>query len=369
MEKIKFLDLQELNRGLRSELLLAIEGVVDSGWYVRGTELVSFERSFADWVGAKFCAGVGNGLDAITIILRGYIELGMLKEGQEVVVPANTYIASILAILHAKLKPVLVEPALSTYNIDPNLIEPHISKNTKAILAVHLYGRPCEMTEINNLAKSHNLLVIEDAAQGHGGQYKNRSIGNLGDAAAFSFYPGKNLGALGDAGAITTNDADLNAVVKAVANYGSAEKYVNDYIGYNSRLDELQAAVLSVKIKAIEAELRERRRIAAIYLSEIRNDKIILPDVNHVLSHHALHLFVVRVQNNRDEFIKYLDAHGIETVIHYPVAPHKQKALRDYSQLSLPITELIHDTIVSIPLNSALSDADISRIVSAINNY
>ncbi|MDA9937684.1 DegT/DnrJ/EryC1/StrS family aminotransferase [bacterium] len=369
MNDVRFLDLQALNLSVRGELECAIKTVIESGWYIRGKQVGLFEDSFANWIGSKFCTGVGNGLDAITLILRAYIELGSIKEGQEIIVPGNTYIATIIAVIHAKLKPILVEPSISTYNIDVDLIERNITKNTKAILAVHLYGRPCEMEKINCIAKAHNLIVIEDAAQAHGGKKDGKFVGNLADAAAFSFYPGKNIGALGDAGAVTTNNEKLNTMVKSLGNYGSAEKYVNDYLGYNSRLDELHAAALLVKLTIIERELSERRRIAKSYLTYMKNDHIILPQIRHILDDHALHLFVIRVHKKRENLLTHLKSKNIQYMIHYPIPPHKQAAMKDYSEIKLPITELIHDTVVSIPLNSTLSNSDVERVIEAINTY
>lgn len=367
MKRIKFLDLQSINKSYEAKLITAAERVIKSGWYIRGNCVNEFEAKFSSYVGTKYCVGVGNGLDAITLTLRGYIELGVIQENSEVIVPSNTYIATILAIIHAKLRPVLVEPSIDTYNIDPSNIERCITTKTSAIVAVHLYGRLCDMNRINQIASSHNLVVIEDAAQAHGGKCNNKNAGNLSDAGAFSFYPGKNLGALGDAGAVTTNNESLYNVIRELGNYGSSQKYSNVLLGVNSRLDELQAAFLQVKLECIERELVQRRTIAKRYLQHIKNKQVILPNIHGIIKDHALHLFTIRVKENRDAFVKKLYNAGIETVIHYPIPPHRQKALEIFSRLNLPIADEIHRTIMSIPLNSALSDVDVDHIIETIN--
>jgi dTDP-4-amino-4,6-dideoxygalactose transaminase len=367
---IKFLDLKKTNQPFELAFQEKMKLFLENGWYILGNEVKQFEESFASYCGAKYCIGVGNGLDALVLIFKGYIQLGKLKKGDEVIVPANTYIASILAILEADLVPVLVEPRIETYNINPDLIEAKITNKTKAILAVHLYGQLAEMESINNIAKKHNLLVIEDAAQAHGAESNSTKAGNFGNAAGFSFYPGKNLGALGDGGAITTNDAALAEVLFAMRNYGSKVKYHNEIIGVNSRLDELQAAFLNVKLPFLEVENEKRRSIAKRFMSEIKNDKIILPTLSlrGTKQSHVFHLFVIRTKK-RDELANYLKEKGVETMIHYPIAPHKQKALLECNNLSFPITEKIHDEVLSIPLNSILSDEHLDVIISTLNKY
>lgn len=341
---------------------------LEGGWYILGNEVKQFETDFATYCGNKHCIGVGNGLDALVLIFKAYIHLGKLQKGDEIIVPANTYIASILAILQADLVPVLVEPRLETYNINPEEIEAKITSKTKAILPVHLYGQLCEMKAINEIAQKHNLLVIEDAAQAHGSQFsENEKAGNLGHAVAFSFYPGKNLGALGDAGAITTNDDALAEVLFSMRNYGSKVKYENEIIGVNSRLDELQAAFLSIKLKQLDSENEFRRSMAKRYLSEIKNDKIVLPTWDFS-QNHVFHLFVIRT-SNRLALQNYLKENGIETMIHYPIPPHQQKALANWNQLSFPITEKIHDEVLSIPLNSGLKASEIQHIITVLNKF
>jgi dTDP-4-amino-4,6-dideoxygalactose transaminase len=367
---IKFLDLKKVNQPFEPAFQEKMNLFLENGWYILGNEVKQFEESFASYCGTKYCIGVGNGLDALVLIFKAYIQLGKLKKGDEVIVPANTYIASILAILEADLVPVLVEPRLETYNINPDLIETKITDKTRAILAVHLYGQLAEMKSINNIAKKHNLLVIEDSAQAHGAEQNAKRAGNFANAAGFSFYPGKNLGALGDGGAITTNDAALAEVLFAMRNYGSKVKYHNEIIGVNSRLDELQAAFLNVKLPFLDVENEKRRSITKRFLSEIKNDKIILPTLSlqGTNESHVFHLFVIRT-NKRDELANYLKEKGIETMIHYPIAPHKQKALLEWNNLSFPITEKIHDEVLSIPLNSCLMDDEVDSIISILNKY
>jgi dTDP-4-amino-4,6-dideoxygalactose transaminase len=362
---IKFLDLQKLNQPFEAPFLSKTKEFLDKGWYILGNEVQQFEKSFAEYSNAKHCIGVGNGLDALVLILKGYIQLGNLQKGDEVIVPANTYIASVLAILQADLVPVFVEPNIETYNINPDLISGKITPKTKAVLLVHLYGQMAEMDKIIELGYKHNLLIIEDAAQAHGLPFKGSHT------RGFSFYPGKNLGALGDGGAITTNDDKLAEVVFSLRNYGSNKKYHNDYIGVNSRLDELQAAFLSIKLPHLNAENDARRKVAMRYLSEIKNSKIVLPNVSFrgiEESKHVFHLFVIRTEN-RDDLQNYLLKNGIETVIHYPIPPHKQKALQDFNYLSLPITEKIHNEVLSLPISSVLSEDEISTIITTLNNY
>ncbi len=364
---MKFLDLQKINAQYKTELLIAFERVLDSGWYISGEEVKTFEKNFAIYCGAKHCIGVANGLDALIVILKAYKELGVMQDGDEVIVPANTYIASILAISACGLVPVLVEPNMDTYNIDISLIEEKITNKTKAILVVHLYGKIANMPAIMQIATKKHLKVIEDAAQAHGAAIEGKKVGKWGNATGFSFYPGKNLGALGDAGAITTDDDELSKMMRGIANYGSHVKYENDYIGINSRLDEVQAALLDVKLKYLDKEVAARRSVAKRYLAEIENDKIILP-ISKVEENHVWHLFVVRVAD-RNHFQEYLTANNIQTVIHYPIPPHLQKAYKEFNALSFPITEQIHREVISLPISPIMSNADIDFIISAINNY
>ncbi|MEL1248121.1 DegT/DnrJ/EryC1/StrS family aminotransferase [Flavobacterium helocola] len=365
---IHFLNLRKLNQPFEVAFQKKMKQFLDGGWYILGNEVKQFETDFASYCGTKHCIGVGNGLDALVLIFKAYIHFGKLEKGDEVIVPANTYIASILAVLQADLVPVLVEPRLETYNINPEEIEAKITSKTKAILPVHLYGQLCEMKAINEIAQKHNLLVIEDAAQAHGSQFsENEKAGNLSNAAAFSFYPGKNLGALGDAGAITTNDDELAEVLFSMRNYGSKVKYENEIIGVNSRLDELQAAFLNIKLKQLDSENEFRRSMAKRYLSEIKNEKIIMPSCD-LSQNHVFHLFVIRT-SNRLELQNFLKENGIETMIHYPIPPHKQKALSNWNNLSFPITEKIHDEVLSIPLNSGLKASEIQHIITILNQY
>lgn len=364
---IKFLDLQKINAEYKEELTQAFSRVLDSGWYIMGTELKQFETNFASYCGTKHAIGVANGLDALILIIRAYKELGLMQDGDEILVPSNTYIASILAISANGLVPVLVEPSIETFNIDPLLIESKITPKTKAILPVHLYGQLCDMSVIMDIGKKHNLKVIEDCAQAHGAILKNKKAGNWGDAAGFSFYPGKNLGALGDAGAITTNDDNLATCLRALLNYGSHVKYKNLYKGVNSRLDELQAALLDVKLNNLDAETEIKRKIANRYIKEIVNPKIILPNVANALAH-VWHLFVIRTEN-REALQSYLTNNGVQTVIHYPIPPHHQEAYKEWNLLSFPISELIHETVISLPLSSVISDEDIEYIINLLNKF
>jgi dTDP-4-amino-4,6-dideoxygalactose transaminase len=364
---IPFLNLNKINQPFEAAFQEKMKQFFEAGWYILGKEVSAFEAGFASYCGTKYCIGVGNGLDALVLIFKGYIELGKLQKGDEVLVPANTYIASVLAVLQADLVPVMIEPKLESYTIDPHAIEAKITTKTKVIMPVHLYGQLCEMATINEIAKKHHLLIVEDAAQAHGATGNRTKAGNFGNAAGFSFYPGKNLGALGDAGAITTNDAALAEVLFSLRNYGSKVKYENDRIGVNSRLDELQAAFLNLKLPHLEAENKFRRRLAKRYLLEINNEKIILPKWDGT-ENHVFHLFVVRTQN-RIAFQEYLKSQGIETMIHYPIPPHKQKALVNWNNLSFPITAKIHDEVLSIPLNSSLSEDEIQHIIATLNRY
>jgi len=370
---IQFLDLKGINAQYRAELIQAVTNVIDSGWYIQGKQVKAFEQEFADYCGSKNCIGVANGLDALVLVLRAWKELGKLKEGDEVIVPANTYIASILAITENRLKPIFVEPNEHTYNLDPNLIKQAITKKTKAILSVHLYGQLADMFSINAIAQKYNLLVIEDSAQAHGAQVDGRKAGNWGDASCFSFYPGKNLGALGDAGAITTNNDELAQTIRALGNYGSQKKYVNLYKGINSRLDELQAAFLRVKVKYLNFNNQRRKKVAKRYIKFIENDLIKLPvnkkdwkSVNK--KNHVWHLFVVRTKF-RKELQLYLLKNKIETLIHYPIPPHKQEAFREYNQKYLPITEKISKEIVSLPISHIITDDQIDRVIKKLNKF
>ena len=364
---INFLDLKKINKQYRSELIDACTRVIDSGWYICGNELKKFEQNFALFCGTKYAIGVANGLDALILVLRAWKELGKLKDGDEVIVPSNTYIASILAISANDLKPVLVEPNIETYNIDPLRIEQAITSNTRVILPVHLYGQLADMPAIMKIAKQHGLLVLEDSAQAHGASLNGKKAGNWGDAAGFSFYPGKNLGALGDGGAITTNHDELAQTIKALRNYGSHKKYENLYQGVNSRLDEIQAAMLRVKLPYLEAETIRRQHIAKTYRSGIVNPLVTLPNVIDELAH-VWHLFVVRCEK-REALQAYLTEQGIQTLIHYPVAPHKQQAYSQWNSLSLPFTEEIHQQVLSLPLDPTMSDESVAKVIAAVNGF
>ncbi|WP_337964719.1 DegT/DnrJ/EryC1/StrS family aminotransferase [uncultured Flavobacterium sp.] len=383
---ISFLDLKKINEPYETAFQEKLKLVLENGWYILGKEVETFEKAFAEYCQIQYCIGVGNGLDALVLIFKGYIALGKLQKGDEVIVPANTYIASILAILEADLIPILVEPKLETYNINPDLIQEKITSITKAILAVHLYGQLAEMDKINEIARNNDLIVVEDAAQSHGakvnsndlkfqipnaenGSQSNQqlTINNQQSAQAYSFYPAKNLGCLGDGGAITTNDSELAKVIFSLRNYGSDKKYYNDYIGVNSRLDEIQASFLNLKLPNLDADNAKRRVIAKRYLSEIKNDKIILP-VWDFSNNHVFHLFVIRTKN-REEFQDYLVQNNIQTVIHYPVPPHKQKAFPQWNTLSFSITEQIHNEVLSLPISPVLTEEEVSFIIEIINKY
>jgi dTDP-4-amino-4,6-dideoxygalactose transaminase len=401
---IKFLDLHKINQPYEALFQEKLKLVLDKGWYILGNEVADFEKNFATYCGTKFCVGVGNGLDALILIFKAYIELGILQKGDEIIVPANTYVASVLAILQADLVPILVEPDEQTFNLNANLITEKISTKTKAILVVHLYGQLVNMDAINAIAKNYNLLVIEDAAQAHGarkqlgvesGQFSisveqsqlakdNLHVpsselplfggvggeiksGNLGNAAAFSFYPSKNLGAIGDGGAITTNDAALAKIIFSLRNYGSEVKYHNDFVGINSRLDELQAAFLNVKLSNLDKENQHRIMIARRYLAEIKNDKISLPFYDNS-DNHVFHLFIIRTKN-RVELQNYLAENGIQTQIHYPIPPHKQKAMSQFNDLSFPISERIHNEVLSLPISPVMNDEEVDFVVKTVNQW
>jgi dTDP-4-amino-4,6-dideoxygalactose transaminase len=365
---VKFLDLQQINARHRKQFHDALDAVLDSGWFILGKAVQPFEQSFATFCGVKHCIGVGNGLDALILILEGYKALGLMAEGDEVIVPGNTYIATILAISKAGMKPVLVEPDPQTFLLDPAQIAQHITARTKAIMPVHLYGRLCDMDAINAIAAEHGLKVIEDSAQSQGAIRGGKRSGALGDASGFSFYPGKNLGALGDAGAVTTNDDALAQTITALRNYGSHKKYYNLYKGFNSRLDELQAAFLSVKLRHLDADNQRRRAVAAQYAANMCNPAVQLPQMPADAAEHIWHLYVVRVQN-REHFTTYLEHRGIQTVIHYPVPPMQQVAYEELAALKLPHTEAIHREVVSLPISNVMSHREIEEVVAAINQY
>lgn len=360
---IKFLDLHKINQRFKSEIDLAIREVLESGWYLLGEKNKAFEENFAKYCETKFSIGCANGLDALHLAIRAYD----FPKDSEIIVPANTYIASILAISNCGLKPILVEPNLETYNIDADLIEAKITEKTKAIVVVHLYGQAVEMEKIWELAKKYNLKIIEDSAQAHGAIYQGKKVGNLGDIGCFSFYPGKNLGALGDGGSITTNDEEVAIKIRAIANYGSLIKYENIYKGLNSRLDEIQAAILDLKLQFLDADNQQRREIAKIYRENIKNEKIVLPKPYKEESH-VWHLFVIRTKD-RDKLQEYLKIKGIQTLIHYPIPPHKQKAYAEWNHLSFPITEQIHREVLSLPISPVMSKEEAFCVVQALNEF
>ncbi len=369
---IPFLDLKKTNAQYQEELKEACNRVIDSGWYVLGEEVSEFEKEFATYCETRHCLGVANGLDALILILRAYVEMGIMQKGDEVIVPSNTYIASILAISENGLIPVLVEPDINTFNLDHSLIEQAITIKTKAILTVHLYGQVTGMDEINSIARKHNLKVIEDCAQAHGALYKGydgkvKKVGSLSDAAGFSFYPGKNLGALGDGGAVTTNDSELADTISALRNYGSHEKYKNLYKGINSRLDEIQAAMLRVKLRYLDNEIKIRQTVAKAYLQGIDNSLIELPIVNDVNAH-VWHLFVIKT-SQREKLEKYLTTNGVQSLIHYPIPPHQQDAYKEWQGSSFPISEDIHQQVLSLPISSVISGDAVKSIIKLINGF
>lgn len=364
---IKYLDLKKINQIYEPALSEAIVRVVQSGWYLCGEEVKGFESAFASFCHAKYSIGVGNGLEALELIFRAWIELGLLKHGDEVIVPANTYIASVLAITENGLIPLFCEPDIATYNIDPCGIESLITERTRAILVVHLYGRVCDMDPILDIARRFHLKVVEDCAQSHGALYQGKPCGVLGDAAGFSFYPGKNIGALGDAGAVVTNDPLLNTTIRQLANYGSSEKYHNRYKGVNSRMDEIQAAVISHKLNFYTKDTERRVVIANRYLNEINNPLIILPQRGEIDAH-VWHIFAVRTAV-RDRLQEYLLLNGIQTLVHYPIPPHKQTAYAEWNSLSLPITEQIHHEVLSLPLHQALTNKEVTEIICCVNQF
>jgi dTDP-4-amino-4,6-dideoxygalactose transaminase len=374
-DSISFLPLKAINDSYHPELEKAIDRVLTSGWYLLGNEVKAFEHEYASYIGTKHCIGVANGLDALILIFRAYIEMGMMQEGDEIIVPANTYIASILAITQNRLKPVLVEPDINTYNIDPFKIEEKITEKTKGILIVHLYGQNAMHPEIQGLVDKYNLKLVEDNAQAQGCYYGERRTGSLGHAAGHSFYPGKNLGALGDAGAVTTDNDELADVIRTIANYGSRKKYYNDYKGVNSRLDEIHAAVLRVKLKSLDADNQRRREIAQYYLDNINNKAIVLPHLSlstlHLVlgtSSHVWHVFAIRTAE-RERLQQYLAENNIQTLIHYPVPPHKQPAYKENAKHSYPITDEIHSNILSLPLSPVMMQDEIQEVIKNLNNY
>lgn len=361
---IPFLNMKQINARHKEQLMEKISAFIDSGWYILGREVEEFERRFAEYCDTDYCIGVANGLDALVLILKAY-GIGM---GDEVIVPSNTYIASILSITANGATPVLVEPSLDSYNIDPNFIEEKITERTKAIMVVHLYGLACDMRPIKKLADKYRLKIIEDCAQAHGAIYDGKKVGNLGDAAAFSFYPGKNLGALGDAGAITTNDEDLALKIKALRNYGSHKKYENKFKGVNSRLDEIQAAVLQVKLNDLDEDNLRRREIAQYYSANIMNNKIILPKVQRDVYSHVWHLYVIRSES-REQLQRYMDENGVQSLIHYPIPPHKQEAYKEWNNEEYPISEKIHREVLSLPISPVMKEEEVLRVVEVLNAF
>ncbi len=365
--KVDFLNLKKINARCEDALRNACAAVIDSGYYIGGEQLAGFENEFARYCGAEFCIGVGNGLEALSLVLRAWKTAGKLADGDEVIVPANTFIATVLAITGNNLTPVLVEPDPQTFNLTRGGIEKHITARTRAVIPVHLYGQLAPMGDIMSLAQAHNLLVLEDAAQAHGAQQQAIKAGSWGHAAAFSFYPGKNLGALGDAGAVVTHDPDLAQMLRALRNYGSQEKYQHIYAGVNSRLDEMQAAMLRVKLRYLDEDTLARQRAAARYLAGIKNPQIVLPAVTHPLAH-VWHLFVIQCEN-RAALQAWLAERGIQTLIHYPVPPHKQAAYAELNSLTLPVTEKLHRQVLSLPLSPVLTDVELDYVIDAINAF
>ncbi len=364
---IKFLDLQKINAHYAAELKEVAHKVIDSGWYLMGKELEEFEKNYASFCCSKNALGVANGLDALRLIFKAYIALGVMQKGDEVIVPANTYIASVLAITDNDLVPIFVEPNGRTFNLDSSKIEASITNKTRAILTVHLYGQISIDQLMLDLCKKYNLKLIEDGAQSHGAKWLGKVSGGIGDAAGHSFYPGKNLGALGDAGAVTTDDTALCTTISALRNYGSHKKYENLYQGLNSRLDEIQAAFLNVKLKYIQDDIVGRRKVANYYLENIKNPSIILPEVV-TNEGHVWHIFVIRTKK-REKLQESLLGHGIQTLIHYPIPPHKQKAYQCYNSLSFPITEQIHREVLSLPISSVMTDNEVKHVVEVLNEY
>lgn len=370
---IKFLDIKAINDSFEPDITNSIKRVLNSGWYLLGNEVKAFEEEYANYIGTKYCVGVGNGLDALRLIFRAYLELGELHEGDEIIVPANTYIATVLSITDNKLVPILVEPDIATYNIDPYKIEEKITSRTKGIMIVHLYGLNSMHPEIERLVDKYNLKLFEDNAQSPGAFYFEKRTGSIGDAAGHSFYPGKNIGCLGDGGAVTTNDEELANIIRALANYGSSKKYINEYKGLNSRLDEIQAAILRVKLPRLDADNQRRREIAFFYLNNIKNSQIILPLNEYLKSefmtvNHIWHLFVIR-HPFRDDLQKFLNRKGIQTLVHYPIPIHKQLAFSEWNYFKFPLTEKIHNEVLSLPISPLLSKKEYEKIAVTLTNY
>ncbi len=364
---VKFFDIGKLTEKYSRVIHEAASRVIDSGWYLLGEETKQFEKEYAEYTGTEYCVGVANGLDALRIILRAYKELGIMEDGDEIIVPANTYIASIIAITDNRLVPVLVEPDINTYQIDDTKIEKAITPKTKGIMIVHLYGQCAYTEKVGEICQKYNLKLIEDNAQASGCRFQLKTTGSLGDAAGHSFYPGKNLGALGDGGAVTTNDQSLANTVRSLANYGSSIKYVFDYKGYNSRLDEIQSAILKAKLSGLDQDNQRRKEVAQYYLANINHSEIILPKITD-WDAHVMHLFLIR-SVRRDVLMKHLHGLGVQTLIHYPIPPHKQEAYREWNHLHFPITEKIHNEVLSLPISQVIKDEEAKIVVSAVNSF
>jgi dTDP-4-amino-4,6-dideoxygalactose transaminase len=370
---IKFLDVKAINESFEPDLSNAIRRVLESGWFLLGNEVNMFEQEYASFIGTKHCIGVANGLDALRLVFKAYIELGEMREGDEIIVPANTYIASMLAVSDNRLQPVLVEPDISTYNIDPFKIEDKLTERTRGIMIVHLYGQNAMHPEIQRLISKYDLKLIEDNAQASGASFGDKRTGALGHASGNSFYPGKNLGALGDAGSVTTDDDGLADVIRAMSNYGSSKKYVNDYKGLNSRLDEIQAAVLRSKLPRLDKDNQRRREIARYYIDNITHPDIILPSLKSHKSpftakEHVWHLFVIR-HPDRNGLQTYLSGNGIQTLIHYPIPPHKQKAYKEWNNKNYPVCEQIHNEVLSLPISPVMKDEEVTRVIETLNKF
>jgi len=371
---VKFYDLKKVNDSFEPDLSAAIKRVIESGWYLLGTEVKEFEREYSEFIGTRHCIGVANGLDALRLILRAYIEMGIMKPGDEIIVPANTFIASVLSITENHLVPVFVEPDIATYNIDPFKIEEKINSRTRGIMIVHLYGQNAMNEEIQRLVDKYGLKLIEDNAQAHGCMFHNRRTGTFGHSSGHSFYPGKNLGALGDGGAVTTDDDEFADLVRTIANYGSKTKYHNQYKGLNSRLDEIHAAILRVKLRRLDHDNMRRDEIASFYIKNIKSPDISLPVLTYdnksvsALKSHVWHLFVI-LHPDRDKLQKYLSDNDIQTLIHYPIPPHKQQAYNELNHLNLPITEKIHKEILSLPISPVMDKNEMNYVVGALNSF
>lgn len=365
---IKFLDLQKINAQYGAEIKESVQEVIDSGWYILGNKVKSFEEAFASYCGVKHCIGVANGLDALVLILNAYVELGKLKKGDEILVPANTYIATVIAITKVGCVPVFVEPDEASYLLSSEGLEAHLSTKTRAMMPVHLYGQLADMQSLMAFAKQHNLLVIEDSAQSHGAMQAGKKSGNWGHASGFSFYPGKNLGALGDGGAVTTNDDTLAEMVRTLGNYGSEKKYHNKVEGMNSRLDEIQAAALTIKLKYLDKDTAYRRKIATYYSQHIKNAKLSLPQWDDNVHNHVFHLYVIRCAD-RAGLQDYLNQHQIQTIVHYPIPPHKQAAYAAYNEVQLPLTEQLSAEVLSIPVSPVMNWDAVEEVVRVLNQY